>query len=169
MKKTFLTFATLAAVSLGLGVAVGAETTPASSAAGKSSVSATDKMFIKKAAKGGMMEVAMGKLASQSATDAEVKKFGARMVEDHGKANDELKALAGKRGVKVPKEKEMPKWKSDKDYVDAMVKDHEKDLAEFQKEAKDGTDADLKAFADKTSKVIDEHLKMIKEIQGKMK
>ena len=47
------------------------------------------------AAKGGMMEVAMGRVAEKNATDSEVKNyFGARMVKDHGKANDELKALA---------------------------------------------------------------------------
>ncbi len=145
---------------------IAAETSPS---AGKSALNVSDKMFVKKALKGGMMEVTMGKMAEQNATDPEVKKFGARMVADHGKAGDELKALAEKKGVKMPKEKDAGKWKSDKDYVNDMVKDHEKDLAEFEKEAKDTTDSDLKEFAAKTSKVISGHLAMIKEIQGKMK
>jgi predicted outer membrane protein len=41
--------------------------------------------------------------------------------------------------------------------MDAMVKDHEKDLAEFQEEAREGTDPDLKEFAETTAKMIQEH------------
>src|SRR5438105_12496884 len=52
-------------------------------------LSAADKAFMKDAAKGGMMEVAMGWVAEQHATDSEVKTFGARMVKDHVKANEE--------------------------------------------------------------------------------
>src|SRR5438094_9266455 len=72
-----------------------AETTPAGEG---SSVSAKDKIFMKKAAKGGMMEVAMGKMAEQNAQSEDVKSFGKRMVTDHSKANDELKSIASKKG-----------------------------------------------------------------------
>jgi putative membrane protein len=135
----------------------------------KANLSAKDKRFINEAAKGGMMEVEWGKLAAQNGNHADVKKFGNRMVADHSKANDELTALARGKGVELPGAPSAGKWKSDKDYVDMMVKDHEKDLSEFQGEAKDGTDPDLKKFANKTSKVIEKHLSMIKEIQGKVK
>ena len=57
-----------------------------------SSLSAKDKTFIKKAAKGGMMEVAFGNLAEQNAQSDDVRSFGKRMVTDHGKAYDELKS-----------------------------------------------------------------------------
>jgi putative membrane protein len=134
-----------------------------------SALSAKDKSFMAKAAKGGMMEVEWGKIAAKNGQNADVKKFGNRMVTDHSKANDELMALAQEEGVKLPNEKVNGKWKSDKDYMDMMVKDHENDLAEFQEEAKDGSDPDLKKFADKTSKVVRKHLDMAKEIQGKLK
>lgn len=146
-----------------------AATAEASDAGAKSAVSEKDKKFIKKAAKGGMMEVDMGKMASEKATNEDVKAFGKRMVEDHGKAGDELKSLAEKKGVKMPGKKQEMSWKSDKDYMDQMVKDHTKDLAEFQAEAKSGDDADLKAFAEKTAKMVEEHLNMAKETQGKLK
>ena len=108
-------------------------------------------------------------MAAKDGQSADVKKFGNRMVTDHSKANDELMSLAQEEGVKLPNEKTSGKWKSDKDYMDMMVKDHERDLAEFQAEAKDGTDADVKKFAEKTSKVVQKHLDMAKEIQGKLK
>ena len=132
-------------------------------------LSSADKAFIKDAAKGGMMEVAMGRVAEKNATDSEVKKFGARMVKDHSKANEDLKAIAKEENVEWPAEKEAGKWKSDKDYMAAMVKDHEKDLAAFEKEAKNGSDLDLKSFASKTAKTVRDHLKMAKEIDAKLK
>src|SRR5438874_12133670 len=132
-------------------------------------LSSADKAFIKDAAKGGMMEVAMGRVAEKNATNSEVKNFGARMMKDHSKANEDLKAIAKEDNVEWPAEKEAGKWKSDKDYMDAMVKDHEKDLAAFEKEAKNGSDPDVKRFAEKTSTVVRKHLDLAKEIQGKLK
>jgi putative membrane protein len=115
-----------------------------------------------------MMEVAMGKLASEQGQNADVKKFGERMVSDHSKANDELASIAEKKGVKLPSKELSATWKSDKDYMNAMVKDHEKDLAEFQKEARDGNDPDIKEFAERTAKMVQEHLDLAKETQSKL-
>ena len=115
------------------------------------------------------MEVAMGKMAEQNAQNADVKAFGKRMVTDHSKANTELMALAEKKGVKLPGEKPAKQWSSDKDYMDTMVKDHENDLAEFQSEASNGSDPDLKKFAERTAKVVQKHLDMAKKTQGKLK
>jgi putative membrane protein len=134
-----------------------------------SKLSAADKTFMMNAAKGGMMEVDMGKQAAQNAQNADVKKFGNRMVTDHSKANSELMALAKEEGVALPGAKAPGKWKSDKDYMDMMVKDHQADLAEFQKEAQSGTDPDLKKFAEKYSKVGSAHLKLAQETQSKLK
>jgi len=135
-------------------------------------LSAKDKSFMKEAAMGGMMEVDMGKMAQQKGKSPEVKKIGDTMVADHTKANNELMGIAKKKGVDLSKEK--PKSHSmgdanfDKDYINMMVKDHEKDLAAFQAEAKDGSDADVKAFASKTSAVIKKHLDMVKAAQAKI-
>jgi putative membrane protein len=132
-----------------------------------------DKSFMKEAAKGGMMEVDMGKMAQQKGKSPDVKKIGGRMVADHSKANAELMAIAKKKGVDLSKEKAKMEHLNDanfdKEYVNAMVKDHEKDLTEFQAEAKNGTDADVKAFASKTSGVIKKHLEMVKAAQAKLK
>ena len=87
------------------------------------------------------------------------------MVNDHSKANEELKAIAKEENVEWPGKKEAGKWKSDKGYMDAMVKDQ----AEFEKEAKNGSDPNVKNFADKTAKTVREHLEMAKEIDAKLK
>ena len=44
-----------------------------------------------------MAEVELGKLATQKASSEDVKKFGQRMVDDHTKANDQLKQIAGNK------------------------------------------------------------------------
>ena len=146
--------------------AVRAEDTPTGEG---SSLSAKDKTFMKKAAKGGMMEVAMGKMAEQNAQSEDVKSFGKRMVADHGKANDELKSIASKKGVQLPSKEHTGKWTSDKAYMDMMVQDHEKDLAEFKEEAHSGSDPDVKKFAEDTAKIVQQHLDLAKETQGKLK
>lgn len=143
--------------------------------------SSGDSEFMMKAAQGGMAEVELGKLASEKAANAEVKKFGQMMMEDHSNANTELKALAAKKSVTLPtdvgsehkatmdKLKNLSGAEFDKAYVEAMVKDHEKDVSEFEKQSTDAKDADVKAFATKTLPTLKKHLEKIKEIQSKMK
>jgi putative membrane protein len=142
-----------------------AQESPASKS---SALSAKDRKFMHKAAKGGMMEVALGRLAEQKGQSEDVKSFGKRMVTDHSKANEELKSIAEKKGVKLASKEPSEKWSSDKAYMDMMVKDHEKDLAEFQEEANNGSDPDVKKFADDTAKMVQEHLDLAKQTQSKL-
>src|SRR4051812_1606047 len=186
MKIQFSRIALVALVSAGLCLGVSAQaaekkeekkTDQPSSSPAKSPANATlsdkDKSFMKEAAKGGMMEVEMGKMAQQKGKSAEVKKIGGTMVADHSKANNELMGIAKKKGVDLskvkPKSHSMGDANFDKEYLDMMVKDHQKDLAAFQAEAKNGGDADVKAFASKTSSVIQKHLDMVKSAQAKVK
>ena len=146
-----------------------------------SSLSAADKDFVMKAAQGGMAEVTTGQLASSKATNADVKNFGNRMVTDHGKANDELKQLATNKGIALPTETDAEHKKSandlekksgkdfDKAYMTDMVKDHEHDVAEFQKESKSAQDPDLKNWVTKTLPTLQDHLKMAKQTAAKVK
>lgn len=165
VSQLFILGFVIGAISL-TGAVRAAETT---STGGGSSLSEKDKAFMKKAAKGGMMEVAMGQVAEQKAQSEDVKSFGKRMVTDHSKANDELKSIASKKGFQLPSKQHATNWTSDKAYMDSMVKDHEKDLAEFKEEASSGSDPDVKKFADDTAKMVQEHLDLAKETQGKLK
>ena len=67
--------------------------------AGAASLPAADKAFVEKAAVGGIAEVHMGKMAQQKGSSDQVKQFGARMVDDHSKANDDLKQIASAKGI----------------------------------------------------------------------
>jgi len=157
------------------------DTTSNAAATGGIAVDADDAKFATDAANGGMAEVALGKLAQEKSTNAEIKSFGAMMVTDHGKANDELTAIAKTKNITLPAtvdedhQKKMDDLSKktgadfDKAYVDAMIDGHKKTLDLMQKEAKDGKDADLKAFAAKTAPTVQTHLDAINKIHDSMK
>ncbi len=145
-------------------------------ATGSAMAATADQDFVTKAGQGGIAEVELGQLAADQGETTGVKQFGQRMVDDHGKANMELKSIAAKSGAMVPAESSTEqkalentlKQKSgagfDKAYADAMVKDHKEDIALFEKEAKSGKDADLKAFAAKTLPTLKSHLAMAEKL-----
>lgn len=159
---------------------------PDNSMAGNTNMAAkpapmSDTDFMREAAIGGMEEVELGRLAGSKATAADVKNFGQMMVTDHSKANNELKSLAAKKNIQLPTELD-PKHKGDVDglkaksgadfdkaYVDAMLEDHEKDVAAFEEKSQNATDPDLKAFATKTLPTLRKHLDAIRAISSKMK
>jgi putative membrane protein len=137
-----------------------------------------DESFVTQALQDGMAEVQLGKLAQQNGSSAKVKDFGKRMITDHSKAGDELKALATKLGIKPPggpNEKQQAEFKKlsalkgdkfDNEYANHMVHDHETAVTLFQKQAKHGEVANLKQFASKTLPVLEEHLKMARELKA---
>lgn len=161
-----------------------ANTAKADTAKKDSSASAVDKddaKFAVAAANGGMAEVELGELAKQKAANAKVKDFGAMMVTDHSKANDELKALAKSKNITLPtvidrdeqKVKDNLSAKSgadfDKAYVSNMIDDHKKDIKDFEDASNNCKDADLKAFAVKTLPTLKMHLDAIQKIHDSMK
>jgi Domain of unknown function (DUF4142) len=62
----------------------------------------SDAVFAAKAASGGMAEVKLGQLAAEKGTSPAVKQFGQKMVDDHSKANDQLKSIAPQANVTLP-------------------------------------------------------------------
>src|SRR5687767_3460523 len=146
-----------------------------------STVSEEDSKFAVEAASGGMMEVQLGELAQQKASSQQVKDFGAMMVRDHSKANEELKSIALNKNITLPPapgEDHMDHIKNlseksgkefDKDYMKMMVKDHEDDIDKFEKCSKDAKDAELKAFAEKALPTLREHHNAAKKINDAIK
>jgi putative membrane protein len=154
-----------------------AQTAPAPSMPAQEKVARSDRKFMEKAAQGGMAEVELGKLAAQKAQSPQVKQFGQRMVDDHGKANEQLKQLASNKGVSLPtamdraSKREMDKLSKlsgaafDAEYMKHMVSDHKKDVSEFKSEASKAKDADVKQFASSTLPTLEEHLKLAQQAE----
>ena len=130
----------------------------------------SDRAFVEKAASANLAEVQMGKLAVEKGSSPKVKEFGQRMIDDHSKANQELQPLAAKKSLPMPTELDAKSKATydkltklsgtsfDKTYMDAMAKDHDEDVKEFKRELSTvGVDPDVKAWAQKTLNVIEEH------------
>jgi putative membrane protein len=135
---------------------------------------------MEKAARDHLAEVELGKLAASKASDERVKKFAEQMVQDHGKAADELKSIAMSKGVDLPDtvdrkhqrmEKNLEKKSGaefDRAYMSDMVKEHQKDLKELQKAAKDARDPEVKAIAEKGANMIRGHLDMARQVAAEV-
>jgi putative membrane protein len=143
-------------------------------------VAPADMDFAKTAAAAGMAEVKLGKLAQQQAESDEVKQFGQRMVDDHTKANDQLKAIAEKKNIDLPQGPPDQAQKAyddlqkksgqdfDQAFMDTMVQDHHKAVDLFQQEAKSGKDADLQGFATATLPTLQQHLDLAQLTQAQV-
>lgn len=139
--------------------------------------SSADENFAKKAAQGGMAEVKLGQLAEEKSSNPEVRNFGRRMVQDHSKANNQLKDVTSKENIPVPNEMDKSDQSTydrlsklsgdafDREYARDMVKDHSKDVSEFQKEAKNGKDESIKNYAAQTVPTLQSHLEQARQME----
>lgn len=139
-------------------------------------LSTSDATFMTEAARGSMAEVEMGRLAQRNGRSAAVKRFGQHMVEVHGRSNQEMAALAQRKEVSPPGSigaeqqriyDDLAKLRGnafDRAYARAMVQDHQEDLRQYQDEAANGTDPDVKAFAARQVPTLQEHLRMAQRL-----
>jgi len=140
-----------------------------------------DADFAVKMADAGMFEVEMGKLALQNASSPKVKEYAQMMIDEHTKANNELMEAARTKNITLPaglsdkcqkKFGELSKKKGkdfDKEYMSAMVDDHEEVLNVLNKQAENGNDADLKAWAQSKVGGIKQHLETAKTTKDMIK
>jgi putative membrane protein len=150
------------------------------SAAQAQSVSEQDLTFAEEAAKSGLLEVQLGELATKQADSSDVQDFGRRMVEDHGKANEQLKLIAEEKGITLPDNLDQDQQHTidelsqlsgeefDSAYMDQMVKDHENDVVAFREQVESGKDPGLRAFAEETLPTLEEHLNLAQQIDQEL-
>src|SRR5215469_7117189 len=122
----------------------------------------SERTFVKQAAEGGLAEVELGKLAAERASSSDVKQFGQRMVDDHTKANDQLKQVASEESITLPEKldtkdaaikarlEKLSGEQFDHAYMLNMVRDHTKDVTEFRTQAKTAKNPAIRNFAAQT-------------------
>ena len=140
-----------------------------------------DKDFVTAAERGGKAEVDMAQDGVSLATNADVKSFAQKLVDDHTKANGELEAFGTSHGMTATAEVEAKAKEAkerimkltgksfDQAFVKQMVDDHTSTIKAFEDESKNGTDTDLKAWVDKTLPTLRDHLKMAQDLWKKVK
>ena len=142
-----------------------------------------DVKFVNGAARSGQLEVALGKLAAEKASSEEVKKLGQQMADDHAKANEELIALAKAKDIDIEKAQasgtkraegltqkfsKLEGAEFDRAYIGVLLKEHERDVKQFQAASEKASDEEIKAFAAKTLPTLQHHLEMVREAQSKI-
>jgi putative membrane protein len=137
----------------------------------------SDTQFALKAAQGSLAEVQLGRLAAQKGQSATVRAFGQRMATDHAESKAKLKEIAAQENISLPEDLDKHAKQSyeklskrsgpdfDRAYAQAMVRDHKKDVAEFQKEASAGKNEAIRTFATETLPTLLDHLKQAREIK----
>jgi putative membrane protein len=139
-------------------------------------LSTTDTTFLNEAARGGTEEVNAGQLAQTTATSPAVRRFAARMVADHTAADQQLMTLAQSKSITPTTDPDsahatmlsqlqgMHGRAFDRAYMTGQVDDHQNAVTLFENEAQNGTDPDLKAFAQKTLPTLQQHLAMARQL-----
>jgi putative membrane protein len=156
---------------------------PLAQATGATALGGPDTTFLPEAIRSGLAEVELGKLGAQKASNAQVKQFAERMVVDHSAANDKLAALAAKHKIEPEGTKGTPPLEPDEQaaakmreisglsgaafdqaFMRQMTEDHEKAIELFDREAKEGEDAEVRGLAAEALPKLREHLAMARRI-----
>jgi putative membrane protein len=153
---------------------------PNSGAAVSSPSSSSDQDFVTKAAQGNSAEVELGKIVAARSKDPNVKQFAQMMVKDHTAALNELQELAQTKNLNfsddLPDDAKALQTKLssdtgkqlDKDYMDNMVEDHQKDVQEFTDKSQSAKDPDVKQWTSKTLPTLQKHLEKAQQIDARL-
>lgn len=154
---------------------------PAAPMAAESKLDSSDRDFLENAAQSGHMEVEGSKMALEKSQNADVKKFAQQMIDDHGKAGQQLAALAKSKGVDVPTDPSLmqqAKLKTlgmrdegfDKAYAEGVgVSAHEDAVKLFEEASNEAKDPEVKQFATETLPTLQKHLQMAKTLEQSVK
>jgi putative membrane protein len=180
--RSHLLAATILAGALAVpALAVGQEATGTGAATPTATdMQQADMEFANKAAAAGKAEVELAKVGTEKATDADVKTFADRLVQDHTKANEQLTQIMESKNMEMPAE-EPADAKAEYDRISALsgnefdrefmmhwVSSHEKGVALYSTEAESGQDPELKQFAADTLPTLQEHLDEAKRIESSL-
>lgn len=146
------------------------------SAFAQGSLSEGDRKFVDTAAESGHAEISAGHEAMESKNNA-IAVFGTQMIAEHTKMNDELAAIAKRKGYTPPASPDLvsraegaalsvlPGSTFDKTYVSRQISAHQSTLQALQTQAESGQDPELKEFARKYIPTVEKHIAELEDLQ----
>jgi putative membrane protein len=159
---------------------VGITPSPGVTATPVAALTSSEKDFMANAAREGMMEVQMGNLATQKASSNDVKQLGESMATAHSQLGQKLQQLASNLNITLPQDlkpdqqnvlsrlEKLSGKVFDREYLKALISDHTKDIAEFERAASQVTNPEIKQFASEALPTLRDHLKAARELAGKL-
>lgn len=140
--------------------------------------------FMTEATKGGLTEIALSELVQQKSDNKRIQDFATMIIQDHSSANSQLSTLAGTKSVSLPdtlsRVNEMKAGKLagekgmdfERDYLETMIQDHKKAIADFDEAQKKAENPRLRAWIGNTLPDLQKHLDsatVIEDALGKRK
>jgi putative membrane protein len=137
--------------------------------------------FIEDAIRGNLAEVKMGQLAQQHGASDDVRDYGEMLAKDHGKGLEKSSSLAKTLGVTPPTQPSADAAKTydqlaklsgkefDRQFAMHMAMDHQKEIAKYEEEARDGISPEVAAYARETLPTLKEHLEKAQSIDKDLK
>jgi len=150
---------------------------PAATGAATAAAESHAAQFLTDAMKGDNGEVRVGKLALEKGSSQGVKDFGQMLVTDHGKAKEQVVQVAQPMNVPATDDT-LPEADAvhtrlqglsgaafDKEFIAAMIEDHQKDIDKFEQEAGSGDPAQVTDLARQTVPTLKKHLETAQSLQ----
>jgi len=151
---------------------MGAAASGAQSVSGSGTVASEDSSFARQACQASAAEIEIGRMAKLNTRNKTIRKFAQALSDDHARAEKELSALFARKQM-PPEQKlaedfqhslqrlaELKGGAFDAAFKAEVIEDHERAIALFEKQAAQGTDPDLKAFAERRLPQLQDHLAM---------
>lgn len=135
-----------------------------------------DRQFLQEASFSSAWKITLGGIALRQAASADIIHFSKMMIKDQGKIDHDLKMLAQRKGVALPEDTDLARRNTivflsqeygaafDRNYISLMADVHQRDAALYREETEKGLDADIRAFAGKRVKRLEDYVEMVKKI-----
>jgi putative membrane protein len=160
----------------------GSTSTSGSATAGMSAEkTGSVSQFVTTAARNNQLEIELGQLAAQKASNEQVQELGQKMVQHHRQATEKLTSIASKKNIEVPQTlseqqrdevaqfRELSGSEFDRRYTSRLVDEHKKDIQRFEQQANQGSDPEIREFARNTLPTLREHLQEAQQLQQNLK
>ena len=137
-------------------------------AASVASAAQSDNEFMEHAIEGNNSEIQLGELAQEKGATTETKNFGKTLSQDHSAANEKAMAIAKSMNITPPtamtaearnEKQKLEKLSGnafDREFANYMVKDHKKDIQDFEAQAKGS--GQVASFAQENLPTLKKHL-----------
>jgi putative membrane protein len=154
----------------------GQTTNPADGMTSNTGASFSDQAFVRQIFESDAAEVQLGQLAQQKSQSPDVKQLGQKMVENRSRLDDQLKPIAQKLSVDLPKKPNKKDRETiakletlsgpefDQEYIKAVAKGNEKDVKDFKSEAQSAQDPNLQMAAKQDAGILAQHLQSVQQL-----
>ena len=135
-----------------------------------------DMPFVREAASGNLMEIQLGQMAQNKASNPAVKQFAQRMVADHNNLQNQLTSVASTGGQsftptmdsrhqnQINRLQGLSGAEFDRNYMSLMIRAHQRDVNNFQSQSQSANSTQVRTLASNSLPVLQQHLSLAQQV-----